>query len=266
MTVMPNSEPASTSSREPGTRLDAPVDARVDDRVARVVVVAISLALLVLFALTLLLVDARWAPLLRADQGARDGLHSFALSHAAFVTAMRLTSNAGAGVTWAVLLTPVVAWLLWRRQRRLALFVAVTAVGSSLLNSAVKTAVHRVRPNLSDPVAYAQGLSFPSGHAQAAVVGYGLLLLVFLPVLDGARRRAVIILAVVAVLGIGFSRIALGVHYVSDVVGGILLGAAWVAAMTAAFNVISVDRERRAQVTARRSAAGSQPGATRHRP
>jgi undecaprenyl-diphosphatase len=48
------------------------------------------------------------------------------------------------------------------------------------------------------------------------------------------------------VLAIGFSRIALGVHYLSDVVGGFVLGAAWVAAMAAAFNAMRVDRGRRA--------------------
>jgi undecaprenyl-diphosphatase len=259
MTVMPNSEAASISTGDPGTRL-------VDARAARVALLTASLALLVLFVLTLLLVDARWSPLLRVDQGARDGLHRYAVSHAGFVSAMQLVSSSGAGVTWFAVLAPVVVWLLWCRMRRLALFVVVTAVGSSLLNLAVKVTVHRVRPHLSDPVAYAQGLSFPSGHAQEAVVGYTLLLLVFLPLLAGAWRRATVVVAALAPIAIGFSRIALGVHYVSDVLGGILLGAAWVAAMTAAFNVIGVDRERRVQVTARRSAAGPQPGVTRHRP
>jgi len=47
-------------------------------------------------------------------------------------------------------------------------------------------------------------------------------------------------------VGIGFSRVALGVHYVSDVLGGFVLGAAWVAAMTAAFNALRVERGRRA--------------------
>ena len=52
-------------------------------------------------------------------------------------------------------------------------------------------------------------------------------------------------MAVLMVLAIGFSRIALGVHYVSDVVGGYVLGASWVAAMAAAFNAMRVDRGRR---------------------
>jgi undecaprenyl-diphosphatase len=69
-----------------------------------------------------------------------------------------------------------------------------------------------------------------------------LVLIVFVPVLHGVWRRTAMVGAAVAVLAIGFSRLALGVHYVSDVVGGYALGAAWVAVMAAAFNVLSVDR------------------------
>jgi undecaprenyl-diphosphatase len=79
-------------------------------------------------------------------------------------------------------------------------------------------------------------------------------MVVFLPALDGAWRKAAIAFAVLMVLAIGFSRIALGVHYVSDVVGGIVLGAAWVVAMMAAFNVMDADRGRRGHLTAHRSA------------
>jgi membrane-associated phospholipid phosphatase len=209
----------------------------------RAVLAGAALALLAVpFALTLFLVEDRWAPLLRADIAARDGLHRYAVGHAGFVQAMQLISDSGSGVAWQVMLTGVVIWLLWRRLPRLALFVAITGIGSSLLNVSVKSAVHRLRPVLTDPVAHAQGLSFPSGHAQAAIVGYAVLLLVFLPVLHGVWRKAAVVFAVVMVLAIGFSRIALGVHYLSDVVGGFLLGAAWVAAMAAAFNALRVDR------------------------
>ena len=196
-------------------------------------------------ALTLLLVKDKWAPLLEADNGARDSLHRFALTHHGFVEAMRLISDSGSTVAWQIVLGAVAVWLLWRRLPRLALFVAITGEGSILLNNVVKIAVNRLRPVLADPVAHATGPSFPSGHAQAAIVGYSVLLLVFLPVLHGAWRKAALTLAILMVAAIGFSRVALGVHFVSDVVGGFILGAAWVAAMAAAFNAMRVDRGHR---------------------
>jgi len=213
---------------------------------ARAVLAAVALALVAVpGALTLLLVEAKWAPLLRADDSARDRLHEFAVAHAGFVGAMQLISDSGSALAWQIVLAVVALWLLSRRLPRLALFVVVTAAGSSLLNTVVKAAVHRIRPVLANPVAHETGASFPSGHAQAAIVGYAILLLVFLPVLHGGWRKAAVLLAVLAVLAIGFSRVALGVHYVSDVVGGYVLGAAWVAAMAAAFNAMRVDRGRR---------------------
>lgn len=98
------------------------------------------------------------------------------------------------------------------------------------------------------------------------MAGYEVLLLVLVPILYGPWRRVVVTYAVLAVLAIGFSRIALGVHYPSDVWGGFMLGAAWVAAMAAAFNVTAVNRQRRAVATSGRSADGGQSlGGTRGR-
>jgi undecaprenyl-diphosphatase len=154
-----------------------------------------------------------------------------------------------AAVALALLAVPFALTLLLMEDKwvpRLALFVVITGAGSSLLNTVVKSSVHRLRPVLTDPVAREPGLSFPSGHAQAALVGYGVLLLVFLPILHGVWRTVAVATAVFMVLAIGFSRIALGVHYLSDVIGGFILGAAWVAAMAAAFNAMRVDRGRRA--------------------
>jgi undecaprenyl-diphosphatase len=131
----------------------------------------------------------------------------------------------------------VTGWLLWRRMTRLAIFVAVTVGVSPGINDVVKSAVHRARPVLANPVAHENGASFPSGHAQAAVVGYAVLLLVFLPLLHAVMRPVAIGVALLMVLGIGLSRVALGVHYVSDVLAGYALGAAWVLAMIASFNI-----------------------------
>lgn len=241
-----------------------PRDVRASGLVTGRLRMAVSLATMAMpFALIVLLVQSRWTPLLAADQGARDNLHAYAVNQPGFVAAMRLISDSGSVVAWLLVLVPVVGWLLWRGLPRLAQFVAITAVGSSLLNTLVKAIVDRQRPKLTDPVALEHGLSFPSGHAQGALVGYTMLLIVFLPMLRGAWRRAAFTAAAIAILAIGFSRVALGVHYFSDVLGGFLLGAVWVALMMVAFNVRNIGRGRPASATGRRSAAPSQPVVSR---
>jgi len=193
----------------------------------------------------------------RIDGGARDDLHAVALDHDGLVSALKTLSTIGSAVVYIPLFAAVAAWLAWRqRLPRLAAFVVVTMTGSVLLNSLVKLAVDRARPVLDDPVAHAAGMSFPSGHAQSAMVAASVLLLVFLPLLRGAWRWVAVGVAVVYVLAIGFARVTLGVHYVSDVLAGYVLGAAWVAAMVAAFNAWRRDRGR----PAADPAEGLEPG------
>lgn len=189
------------------------------------------------FGLLLFLVEDKWPPLLRVDDGARDGLHAFAVQHRWFVVMMETLTTIGRWWMYLPVFVAVVGWLLWRGLTRLAVFVAVTVGVSPAINDLVKWGVHRARPVLANPVAHENGASFPSGHAQAAVVGYAVLLLVFLPVLRGVMRWVAVGGALLMVLGIGLSRVALGVHYVSDVLAGYALGAAWVTAMIASFNL-----------------------------
>jgi undecaprenyl-diphosphatase len=105
-----------------------------------------------------------------------------------------------------------------------------------LANSALKEVVGRARPVVEHPVAMATGKSFPSGHAMSSTVIYGVLLVVFLPMIPSRWQRAVIAATVVLVLAIGASRVALGVHYPSDVAAGHLLGVALVVGSTAVFS------------------------------
>ena len=133
-------ETSSTAPARPGRGLDV-----------RILLATLSLFLLIVpFTLTLFLVEDRWAPLWRADSGARDGLHRYAVSHPGFVTWMQLVSDSGSAVAWLVVLALLSGWLLWRRLPRLALFVVVTATGSAMLNAVVKEGVHRLRPVLAD--------------------------------------------------------------------------------------------------------------------
>ena len=187
------------------------------------------------FLLLLLLVTDKWGPLAAADQGARDSLHVFALGQPWFVGTMRTFSDSGSSLAWQIVTVVVTAVLLLRRKWRLAGFVVVTIAVSSLLNTAVKDLVDRQRPLVDQPFVHEPGASFPSGHSQAAVVGYGVLLLLVLPSLGRAWRRVAVVLAVLIVIGIGFSRVALAAHYVSDVIAGFALGAIWLGLMTAIF-------------------------------
>jgi membrane-associated phospholipid phosphatase len=190
-------------------------------------------ALAVPFSLVLLLVEDHWRPLVGVDDGSRDALHGYALGHPGFARLMQLVSDSGSALAWQIITTALVLWLLWKRRFYLSLYVIVTVAGSSLINGLVKTAVDRARPVVPHPLVHEPGMSFPSGHAQAAIVGYAVVLIVLGPLLHRPARRVLTGFAALMVLAIGFSRIALAAHYVSDVLAAYLLGLAWVLVTTA---------------------------------
>jgi membrane-associated phospholipid phosphatase len=129
------------------------------------------------------------------------------------------------------------ALLLIRRRARLAIYLAVTGIGALLLDPSLKTLVGRIRPVVDVPVTSAPGNSFPSGHALGSTIVYGALLLVFLPIVAPRWRKPFIALIAVVVVAIGLTRIALGVHFLSDVLAGWLLGAAWLGVTAYAFRI-----------------------------
>ena len=224
----------------PGEAGRGGVAASVDRQLAlRAATAGLSVAVGSLPVLLLLLwVETKWSPLLELDDGARDGLHRFALGHQAFTTVMEGVSAVAGGLGWQVVSVVLVAWLLWRRRVRAALFVLVANAGSSLLNTALKDVVHRHRPVVAHPFLHAPGQSFPSGHAQAAATGFTVMLFVLWPHLGvGWPRRAAVGVAVLLTLLIGFSRVALAAHFVSDVVAGYAVGVTWTLVLAAAFHV-----------------------------
>lgn len=210
------------------------------------VAAAVAAVSAVPFALLLVLVESRWSPLHAVDSGAARRLHSTALAHPAWTSTLRFLSDRvwdPATLRCAVALLTI--WLLHRRAWRLAAWSAVTAVAGGLTGLLVKTVVERARPSLADPVAQAPGFSFPSGHAMSATTSFAVLLLVLLPLVPRGWRVVCWSVAVLSVLGVGFTRVALGVHWFSDVVGGWLLGLAVVASTAWAFEAWRADSGRR---------------------
>ncbi|MEU7920296.1 phosphatase PAP2 family protein [Micromonospora zamorensis] len=191
---------------------------------------------LVPFALLTLLVLGAWAPLHRLDTAVTHALHGYALDHPAWVTLMRIWTEVFAPMPLRAVALLLVIWLLRRGARRLALWATTTMVVGGLIGPLLKLLVGRDRPELLDPVARAAGYSFPSGHASNATLAAGVLLLVFLPFAGrGAARVALWAAALLITVVTGLSRVALGVHFASDVLGGWLLAVAVLAATTAAF-------------------------------
>src|SRR3954449_6775268 len=142
MPSRPVSGPPAVAPPEPGARFGA-----------RVLLAAFALALVAVpFGLLLFLVQDRWPPLLEVDDGARDWLHSSAVTHAGVVAAMQTLSTLGSAVVYLPLFALVAAWLLRSGRPRLAIFVAVTAAGSAGLNGPGKVALPPARPGLPGPL------------------------------------------------------------------------------------------------------------------
>ena len=118
------------------------------------------------------------------------------------------------------------ALLLWRRRRGAVLFLTVACLGALVLNGTMKVFFQRPRP----AVPWAQVLpdySFPSGHTMNAVVFYVALALILWSIQGRRAGLLAMVIAAAIPIGVGISRIYLGYHYLTDVVGGLLAGIAW---------------------------------------
>ncbi len=123
------------------------------------------------------------------------------------------------------------AWLWTRRDLNGLLRLALVVPGGSLLNVAVKQAVHRARPSyFESPIEVLTSFSFPSGHTAGSVLFYGFVALYLVGSRTGAARCAAAVAAALAMVAlVGASRIYLGAHYLSDVVAALIEGSAWLA-------------------------------------
>ncbi|MFJ8279265.1 phosphatase PAP2 family protein [Streptomyces griseoviridis] len=189
-----------------------------------------------LSALLLALVAAGWRPLMEFDKDVADAAHRRAVAEPGVTRAARILSD-WAWDPWTMrLLCAVVVVLLAVRyaDRWTAVWLAGVCALGSLLQQGLKAAVDRPRPVWPDPVDTAHFAAYPSGHAMTATVVCGLLLwLLRRRGTTPARWRTALAAGVVSVVGVGLTRVWLGVHWPSDVVGGWLLGATVVAAAVA---------------------------------
>lgn len=146
----------------------------------------------------------------------------------AHFTAFRYVTFLGSTVVASTITTVVGIYLLRKRQRYWFTALVSSVAGGAILNRLLKAAFQRERPHFDDPILAFTGYSFPSGHTLMATVLYGCLAaLIVANIENRGVTVVVIVLASLLIALVGFSRIYLGAHYLSDVISAIAEGLAW---------------------------------------
>ena len=190
--------------------------------------VAISAGLT--FLVLALLVVSEWSPLMELDQDVSLWATDLAYDHDTYRGAMKTATwllNSGPVLVYAIAIATALA-VAGRRATALWL-TAVVSLGL-VVNPLLKQLFDRDRPTVPQPVETFSGLSFPSGHAAGAALICSALAVVFWSGLGGTGRICLVVVGIVVPILCGWTRITLGGHYLSDVVGGTLWAVAWVAA------------------------------------
>ena len=203
------------------------MSARFPARFFSPLLLAIAGALLALFLFERLADEILEGEKLAFDAAIRSYVHSFASPW--LTTVMRALSDIG-NITAVVVATAIACIVLLLKHRRAgAILMAITIGGAAILMWGLKLLFHRTRPAPYFGIPVPTDYSFPSGHSLVAFCFYGVLAAMISTELKRRPARvAVWIAAALMAFSIGLSRIYLGVHYPSDVLGGYLAGAVWI--------------------------------------
>jgi undecaprenyl-diphosphatase len=161
------------------------------------------------------------------DGGWRDGV----LAHRTPVATDLLVfmSRFGSTPSLIVIALVVAVLLVWRGRRADSVLVIVSTTGAMLLGVLLKEVIERPRPVVTDYVVLVNSWSYPSGHSLNSMAVLGLLTALAVRAVPGWWWRVtLVVIAAVLVGTVGFSRVYLGVHWPSDVLGGWLIGLCWV--------------------------------------
>lgn len=142
----------------------------------------------------------------------------------------------GDGSVLAAMMAVIVSWLAWRKAWRAAFASLLVFVFGKLFALLLKYAIYRPRP--IELYSGADSFSFPSGHATMAAITFGVLAVLASHAMNRWNRSLVYAICGSFVIAIAYSRVYLGVHWLSDVLGGIIFGAVMVAAFGMAIEAI----------------------------
>ena len=188
------------------------------------VVVALCLTVLALLGWA---VTAGAGPVLRVDRAVSEALYAGDDRSGLHEAVLQVATAPGSSAFRAVVVLAALVRLVRRRALRTAGWVLVATVLVGPLTTLLKELVGRPRPQFAEGGAELDSLSFPSGHASGVATLVTVALVVAWPLLAPAGRRRALVAGVLLALLVGCTRMWLGVHFLSDVVGGWALGVAW---------------------------------------
>lgn len=138
------------------------------------------------------------------------------------------------GIKGVAVIVAAGALLLWAHAHRArAVFLVLSVAGAGLLNMLLKTLFQRDRPELWQRIVTENSFSFPSGHAMASSALAFSVIVIFWP----TKYRWIVVAGAIAyMVGIGLTRLYLGVHYPTDIIAGWIVSGVWVTAVTIAVN------------------------------
>jgi membrane-associated phospholipid phosphatase len=197
------------------------------------------------FAIVAQSVAAQWA-ITNFDAAQAERFWDFSQRHPAVWNVALWTTDLGAGRPRTFIVAGVTIILICLRQWRLALFWAGTQWLVRDLVGTAKDTFERPRPHFEGTTYVAPGWSFPSGHATGAMATYAMIAFLVVMRWPGRWRCWPIVAGLCSIiLLVGLSRMLLGVHYFTDVLGGYFLGLAWVSLCVAAIEWVRGHTERR---------------------
>lgn len=165
-------------------------------------------------------------PFQSTDQGIASWFHERLTP--AFVNVLHAGTEFGSGEWIGIAVFALVLFFVWKRSWPSLVTLLVAVPCGMLLNEWLKLAVHRQRPFVEGAFVDWSGYSFASGHTIAATLLYGQLLLFVLPSLKARHLRLLCIFAAASlVVLVGFTRVALGAHFLTDVLAAIFFGIIW---------------------------------------
>jgi undecaprenyl-diphosphatase len=187
-------------------------------------IVSAALAVAV-YALMWIGYASQWNWLTTIDSSWLDIGHRYGVANPGWVTAWNVFCTVLGPTAFRLLTLVVIIFSLVRRNLRVAFFLVISVELTGLITEIAKYAANRPRPVTA--LVSAPSTSFPSGHALGVMVGVLALLTVVLPVMRRPLRAWLVAFGCLIVIAIGIGRVALNVHYPSDVVAGWALGYAY---------------------------------------